>query len=582
MRNYLVFDGLDSRDFGVYISGSGVYNSPARVVNALSVPGRNGDLLIPGGKFENIEVTYPAFIYTNFKQNLADFRSALSAVSGYGRLTDTYHTDEYRLAYFAEGIEVDARSQNDAGEFEIVFNCKPQRFLTSGETPITIGEWGETTEHSGSIATFEAVDSDAVKSLKVALEPVQSGSGDPSPSNVRPISGHDSVEVVRTGKNLFDPTNVVQGSINGNDGVPFGSTTRIRSDNFISLKQGTYTISANNGLNVTCYVYGTDGSYIKSESYVDWSASNQRTITLVGDRKVLLIFRKADNSAIVPSDLTTPMLELGSTATAYEPYQGETYTTDLGGTYYGGTLDVVSGVLTVDKVKWIPTAVSVSSVTMTNGNAGYKFNNYSAFSGETLVDTSRLLDVTATFLKSSVSNWLTPNSITLGHDGKSFFACLPTDIGISTVSAFNSWITTNGYYIVYPLATPQTIQLTPQQVALLVGTNNVWSDSGDVTVEVGTNPNMLVNPTLFASKPLIRVTGYGTLTVGSDVVTIAQNFAYVDIDSEVGDCYHGTDNANASVSFQQNDFPELAPGATGIAYSGHITKVEITPRWWRL
>jgi len=78
------------------------------------------------------------------------------------------------------------------------------------------------------------------------------------------------------------------------------------------------------------------------------------------------------------------------------------------------------------------------------------------------------------------------------------------------------------------------------------------------------------------------VTGYGTLTVGSDVITIAQNFAYVDIDSEIGDCYHGTDNANASVSFQQNGFPELAPGATGIAYSGNITKVEITPRWWRL
>ena len=105
--------------------------------------------------------------------------------------------------------------------------------------------------------------------------------------------------------------------------------------------------------------------------------------------------------------------------------------------------------------------------------------------------------------------------------------------------------------------------------------------SGNTAVTVS-NGGSITNPTLFASKPLIRVTGYGTLTIGSDVITIANNFAYVDIDSEVGDCYHGTDNANASVSFQQNDFPELAPGATGIAYSGHITKVEITPRWWRV
>lgn len=96
------------------------------------------------------------------------------------------------------------------------------------------------------------------------------------------------------------------------------------------------------------------------------------------------------------------------------------------------------------------------------------------------------------------------------------------------------------------------------------------------------NNGSISNPTAFPAKPLIRVTGYGTLTVGSDVITISNNFTYVDIDSEIGDCYHGTDNANASVSFQQNDFPELAPGATGIAYSGNITKVEITPRWWRL
>ena len=40
----------------------------------------------------------------------------------------------------------------------------------------------------------------------------------------------------------------------------------------------------------------------------------------------------------------------------------------------------------------------------------------------------------------------------------------------------------SGHYICYELATPQTYQLTPQQVELLTGENNVWSD-GDVTVE---------------------------------------------------------------------------------------------------
>lgn len=135
MRNYLTFGSFDSRNFGVYIGGEGTYNAPARVYNTVSVPGRNGDLLFDQKKFENIEVIYPAFIAgSNFKANITAFRSALMSASGYVRITDTYHPEEYRLGYFAEAFEVEARSQNDGGTFEIVFRCKPQRFLTSGET----------------------------------------------------------------------------------------------------------------------------------------------------------------------------------------------------------------------------------------------------------------------------------------------------------------------------------------------------------------------------------------------------------------------------------------------------------------
>ena len=94
------------------------------------------------------------------------------------------------------------------------------------------------------------------------------------------------------------------------------------------------------------------------------------------------------------------------------------------------------------------------------------------------------------------------------------------------------------------------------------------------------NGGSISNPTLFESRPLIRVTGYGTLTIGSDNITIANTYAYVDIDSETQDCYHSTDNANASVSFQTNNFPTLKPGTNNIAYSGHISSVKITPRWY--
>lgn len=138
MRNYFTFGEYDSRDFGVYISGEGTYNAPARVYNAISVPGRNGDLLIDEGRYENISVKYPAFIAgDNFRENLAAFRSAMLSVKGYARLVDTYHPDEYRRAYFGDEITVKARNRNDAGKFDIIFTCDPRRFLISGETPVT-------------------------------------------------------------------------------------------------------------------------------------------------------------------------------------------------------------------------------------------------------------------------------------------------------------------------------------------------------------------------------------------------------------------------------------------------------------
>ena len=57
---------------------------------------------------------------------------------------------------------------------------------------------------SGAIASFaDGSDGVPVKGLKVQLEPIQAGSGDPSPDNVRPISGGSSVTVDEDGEELF-------------------------------------------------------------------------------------------------------------------------------------------------------------------------------------------------------------------------------------------------------------------------------------------------------------------------------------------------------------------------------------------
>ena len=139
LLNYLTYDGVDSRDFGVFISGEGAFDAPARRGEMISIPGRNGSLFMDEGVFENITVEYPAFIGTGyeaiFRTKLGDLRSALTSRGNYKRLADTYHPDEFRLGVYREGLEVDPQHITRAGGFTMKFDCKPQRFLFSGETP---------------------------------------------------------------------------------------------------------------------------------------------------------------------------------------------------------------------------------------------------------------------------------------------------------------------------------------------------------------------------------------------------------------------------------------------------------------
>lgn len=140
--NSLIIAGENSLERGIYISGEGAYNSPERSVNAITIPGRNGDILIDQGRFENIEVTYPAGVFGSDQRELAGkiraFRNILGSLTGYKRLQDTYNPEVYRLASFTDGVDISPSNYNRAGEFDITFNCKPQRFLLSGEKTIHI------------------------------------------------------------------------------------------------------------------------------------------------------------------------------------------------------------------------------------------------------------------------------------------------------------------------------------------------------------------------------------------------------------------------------------------------------------
>ncbi len=122
----LKFDNVSSRTYGVYITGEAVYNAPERDVEMITIPGRNGTFALDNGRFENIEVSYPAGIYADteadFRQAISDFRNFLCSRKGYVRLQDEYNPDEYRMAVYKSGLDV-TPAMLRAGEFNIVFDC---------------------------------------------------------------------------------------------------------------------------------------------------------------------------------------------------------------------------------------------------------------------------------------------------------------------------------------------------------------------------------------------------------------------------------------------------------------------------
>lgn len=180
----LIFDGIDAQASGVLISGEGTFDSPERVYEMVEVPGRNGAVAIDQGRFSNLELTYPAAIWADtqaaFRTKLAAFRSQMASRIGYKRLEDTYHPDEYRLGIFRGAVEVEPDGYNTAGAFELIFDCKPQRFLKSGEEQVDVSSAARRTL-TGNPVSFYWTSAAVVHDMAIHCNEMTAGSGSQSP-----------------------------------------------------------------------------------------------------------------------------------------------------------------------------------------------------------------------------------------------------------------------------------------------------------------------------------------------------------------------------------------------------------------
>ena len=138
----LFFDGRWADEFGIVVSGEGSFAAPERDRDTEEVPGRSGALHFDNGRFRNVKIEYVASVARNFRRKAPEIRAWLLSPTSYARLGDTYDTDCYRMAV-CESVEFTPGANNHTAEMKIVFDCKPQRFLKSGEIAITQGGNGQ-------------------------------------------------------------------------------------------------------------------------------------------------------------------------------------------------------------------------------------------------------------------------------------------------------------------------------------------------------------------------------------------------------------------------------------------------------
>ena len=180
----------------------------------------------------------------------------------------------------------------------------------------------------------------------VRIDPYQAGSGDPSPDNVRAISGWTGANVYRAGKNLLDYTEITwtAGTLD-NDGNHTDSNSSHYS-NLIPICGGVkYTISGTlrPSSSVAYRIYYRDG---KGEWISRTPAINPVPYSFTTPENCRYIQVQCKNTVT----LDDAQIEPGSAATDYAAYDGDTYTAAWGtgtGTVYGGTADLISGTLTV-------------------------------------------------------------------------------------------------------------------------------------------------------------------------------------------------------------------------------------------
>lgn len=347
---------------------------------------------------------------------------------------------------------------------------------------------------SGAVASFsDAQAGYPLIDLTAQIVPKQSGTGDPSPSNVRPISGWTGANVVRSGKNLLKQPYILPADTYDSVALSYdsdfvihltgtggSSAERFLTDEF-TLPEGTYKLTTAQSADRTRVYFYKNGTYIsRLNTDLPYTFTSAK-----GDifKISLLILSSAYSDATVKL-----MIELGSTATAYEPYNGTAYSVTWqteAGTVYVGSIDLITGVLTVTHA--IVTFNGTEAWTCTQDGNGHTRVLLNMTSYNPYHEGVGTVDIISNIIRPSTSSqdlYYPP----VNRGGINGNAYLIVGVDPTTITSADDWKTLlsgTNMQLAYPLATPQTYQLTPTEVNTLLGVNNIFADTGNSLVTYG-------------------------------------------------------------------------------------------------
>lgn len=142
-QGLIVYGSVDSSNYGIVVGESPAFERPARKQTIIQVPGRNGSVIFQENAWEDVVRQYEVWLDEDLAHGntLADkvtaFEAALNSENGYTRLEDNFEPDIYRLAYYSGG-DAFSNEMTQYGRASLRFTCRPERFLKSGETPVSV------------------------------------------------------------------------------------------------------------------------------------------------------------------------------------------------------------------------------------------------------------------------------------------------------------------------------------------------------------------------------------------------------------------------------------------------------------